>query len=104
LQKRKKLLRCAELLKEAFLAYREIFFNLHLTSITFRDRTLFLNQKPYSQTDRYERFDFPDHLTPNPEHKEAALMDNQSIAASILLGPLVNKLLKGMNHIETSTV
>lgn len=104
MQQRKKLLRCAQLLKEALLAFREVLFDLHLTDITFRNGTLYLNRKALRNIDRSKRFPFPDHLTSNVQQKEAALTNNQCTAAMALLGPLTKKLLKGKNPVEKSSV
>jgi hypothetical protein len=104
MQQRKKLLRCAQLLKEAFLAFRDVLFDLHLTGITLRKGTVYLNQNPLLSFDRSKRFPFPDHLTSNVEHKEAALTRNQCTTAMALLGPLTRKLLKGKDPVEKSSV
>ncbi|KAK4158408.1 hypothetical protein C8A00DRAFT_39382 [Chaetomidium leptoderma] len=93
MRQRHKLLQAAKILKRAFLTYREVVFDLDLTKIEFRDGILYLHQKP---TVRRKRCIFPSHLVNNPEHREAALANNQCTTAIALLGRLTRKLLSGV--------
>ncbi len=97
LSQRKKLLRAAQTLKTALLIYRSIFYDIDLTKIEYDDDgTLYLHQNLRSNIVRAKRGPFPEHLTTNAEHREAALANNQCTAAMALLGPLTRKLLEGM--------
>ncbi|CAG8979630.1 hypothetical protein HYALB_00011993 [Hymenoscyphus albidus] len=100
LGKRKKLFRTAQLLKTAFLTYREVGYDLHLTKIELKNGVLCLHQKLRASTARAERALFPTHLTTNPEHKEAALAKNSCTTATALLSSLTRNLLEGV----TSTI
>lgn len=95
MQRRKKLLRVAIMLKTVFLTYRESFFDLDLTRIEFRDGVLYLYQKLHLETASGYHGCFPDHLTTNNEHKEAALANNQCTAAMAILSRLTWKVLAG---------
>lgn len=77
------------------LAYRETVYDIDLTKIELIDGVLYLHQKVVLNASQPKRGSFPDHLTNNVEHKEAALVNNQCTAAMALLGPLTRKLLKG---------
>lgn len=98
MQKRKRLLRAARILKAAVLTYKEIVYDLDLTKIEFNDGALFLHHKPRSISSGPKRGPFPDQITENIEHKQAALLKNQSTTAMALLGPLTRKLLPGKYH------
>ena len=95
LGQRKKLLRTANILKAALLTYREVVYDVDLTKIEFQDGVLCLYQNQRPITARSKCGLFPDHLTTNIEHKEAALANNQCTTAMALLGRLTRKLLKG---------
>ena len=99
LGQRKKLLRTATILKAALLTYREVVYDLDLNRIQFQDGVLCLHQNLRHINTRSKRGLFPDHLTTNIDHKEAALVNNQCTAAMALLGRLTRKLLEG----ETDT-
>lgn len=98
MQRRKLLFRAALILKAAMLAYRETVYDVDLTKIEYRDGVLYLhqNQRPVSSLSK--RGPFPNHITDNIDHKEAALLKSQSTAAMSLLGPLTRKLLGGKNY------
>jgi len=93
LERRKKLIRIATILKATLLAYRECVFDIDLESIEFRDGTLRLLMG--STHDRPFHTHFPSHLTANLEHREVALANNQCTLAMALLGPLARQLLTG---------
>ena len=95
LERRKKLLRTANILKAALLTYRELVYDVDLTKIQFQDGVLCLYQNQRSITTRSKRGLFPMHLTTNIDHKEAALANNQCTTAMALLGRLTRKLLQG---------
>lgn len=95
MQQRKILLRAAQVLKAAMLAYRETVYDVDLTKIEYRDGVLYLHQSQRSVSSQSKRGPFPNHLTDNIDHKEAALVKSQSTAATALLGPLTRKLLGG---------
>lgn len=92
MQLRRKLLQTAKILKAALLIYREFVFDLDLTKVEFRNGVLYMHQTPGA---RSGRFPFPNHLVTNPEHREAALANNQCTTAMALLGRLTRKLLSG---------
>ncbi|CAI7643443.1 unnamed protein product [Penicillium crustosum] len=105
MQQRKILLRAAQVLKAAMLAYRETVYDVDLTKIEYRDGALYLHQSQRSVSSQSKRGPFPNHLTDNIDHKEAALVKSQSTAATALLGPLTRKLLGGVPlKIETIVV
>ncbi|CAG8888172.1 unnamed protein product [Penicillium egyptiacum] len=105
MQQRKILLRAAQVLKAAMLAYREIVYDVDLTQIDYRDGVLYLHQNQRSASSQSKRGPFPNHMTDNIEHKEAALVKSQSTAAMALLGPFTRKLLRGVAlKIETMVV
>jgi hypothetical protein len=93
IQRRKKLLRIATILKATLLAYRECVFDLDIERIEFREGALCLQLG--SELDRPYHTHFPNHLTTNVEYKEAALANNQCTLAMALLGPLARHLLTG---------
>lgn len=95
MRQRRKLLRAALVFKKAFLTYREVIYDIQLTKIEFQDGVLHLHQKQRHIAAPCIRGPFPDHLTTNAEHREAALAFNQCTAAMSLLGRLVQKLLAG---------
>lgn len=99
---RKKLLRTANILKAALLAYRETVYDIDLTQIQLEDGVLYLHQNPRSITTRSRCGLFPDHLTTNLRHKEAALANNQCTTAMALLGRLTRKLLEGETNAQDS--
>ncbi|KAJ5748344.1 uncharacterized protein N7511_010040 [Penicillium nucicola] len=94
MKERKKLLRCAELLRDSFLAFREVLFDLSLKAITFDNGQLMLHPDERGQSDLSLRFPFPDNLTSNPAHKAAALLYCQCTAAAFMLAPMARSLLK----------
>lgn len=95
LGQRKNLLRTASILKVALLTYREVVYDVDLTKVELKDGTLDLHQNQRHLTARAKRGPFPDHLTTNIEHREAALTNNQCTTAIALLGHLTRKLLAG---------
>ncbi|KAL3477284.1 hypothetical protein BJX99DRAFT_269895 [Aspergillus californicus] len=96
MRQRKKLFRAASVLKAALLAYREGCYDIPLTKIELRDGVLYLHQQPRGIAAPCIRGPFPDHLTTNTKHKEAALAVNQCTTAMALLGRLTRKLLAGV--------
>jgi hypothetical protein len=95
LQRRKKLLRAARLLKASLITFREVLYDVGLLKVELRDGALKLHQKPRSLSTLKSRSLFPDHLTSTREHKEAALAHNSCTTAMALLGRLTRKLLQG---------
>lgn len=95
LKRRKKLLRAATLLKATLLAYRECVFDIDILQIEFRNGVLNLNLNPRPNHRRPYNTAFPNILTDNVIHKEAALAINQCTLAMALLGPLARLLLAG---------
>jgi hypothetical protein len=93
LSRRIKLLRAGRISKAALLAYRQVFFDLDLQKIELLDGVLCLHQRQRSMSARAKIVRFPEHLTTNVEHREAALLNNQCTMA--LLGRLIRKLLDG---------
>lgn len=93
MDRRKKLLRVATILKATLLAYREYVFDLDIERIEFREGALCLQMG--SDLDRLCHTHFLNHLTANIEYKEAALANNQCTLAMALLGPLARHLLAG---------
>ncbi|KAJ5163472.1 uncharacterized protein N7500_007574 [Penicillium coprophilum] len=105
MQRRKILLRAAQILKAAMLTYRETVYDVDITRIEYRGGVLYLHQNQRTVASRSKRGPFPNYMTDNIEHKEAALVKSQSTAAMALLGPLTRKLLRGMPlRIETIVV
>ncbi|KAJ5960290.1 uncharacterized protein N7479_007440 [Penicillium vulpinum] len=105
MQQRKMLLRSAQILKAAILTYRETIYDVDLTKIEYRDGVLYLHQNQRSVSSQSKRGPFPNHMTDNIKHKEAALVKSQSTAAIALLGPLTRKLLRGMSlKLETMVI
>ncbi|KAH7207876.1 uncharacterized protein BKA55DRAFT_529940 [Fusarium redolens] len=97
MKRRRKLLRAANILQAAFLTYREILYDIDLTKVEAKDGTLCLYQNQRSITAPVKRGLFPNHLTTNIQHKEAALAINQCTTATALLGRLTQKLLAGVS-------
>jgi hypothetical protein len=95
MKRRRKLLRAANILQAAFLTSREVLYDIDLTKIEAKDGTLCLYQNQRSITAPVKRGLFPNHLTTNIQHKEAALAINQCTTATALLGRLTQKLLAG---------
>ncbi|KAH8593889.1 hypothetical protein B0O99DRAFT_546517 [Bisporella sp. PMI_857] len=95
MQRRKKLLRIATILKATLLAYRECVFDVDIEKIEFREDVLRLQMG--SNWDRPSHTPFPSHLTTNVEYREAALANNQCTLAMALLGPLARHLLAGVS-------
>ncbi|KGO71810.1 hypothetical protein PITC_028130 [Penicillium italicum] len=105
MQQRKILLRAAQMLKAAMLAYRETVYDMDLTKIEYLDGVLYLHQNQRPVSSQSKRRPFPSHMTDNIDHKEAALVKSQSTAAMALLGPLTRKLLRGIPlKIETMAI
>lgn len=92
---RKKLLRTAKILKAALLTYREVMYDVDLIKVELQDGVLYLHQHQRPITAQSKRSLFPNHLTTNINHKEAALANNQCTLGMALLGRLTRKLLKG---------
>jgi hypothetical protein len=95
MKQRKKLLRAATILRAALLTYREILYDIDLTKIEAKDEMLYLYQNQRAVTSRVKWGSFPDHLTSNVQHREAALTINQCTTATALLSRLTSKLLTG---------
>ncbi|CAF3515612.1 unnamed protein product [Fusarium graminearum] len=93
LKRRKSLLRAAKLLKKTLLSYKEVLFDWDLTEIEPRDDALIL--KHDNRRLSWEKpINFPDHLTSNPEHKEAALVKRMALHTLSILGPMTRALVK----------
>ncbi|KAF5650131.1 zinc finger MYND-type [Fusarium tjaetaba] len=97
MKQRKMLLRAATILRSALLTYREILYDIDLTKIEAKDGMLYLYQNQRSVTSRVKWGSFPDHLTSNVQHREAALTINQCTLATALLSRPTKKLLTGVN-------
>ncbi|KAH7303412.1 hypothetical protein B0I35DRAFT_364977 [Stachybotrys elegans] len=93
---RRKLFRAASVLKVALLVYREVWYDIDLTKIEVSNGALHLFQKQKSINAPPKQGPFPDRLTDNIQHKEAALALNQCTTAMALLGRLTRKLLRGV--------
>lgn len=93
MKRRKSLLRAAKLLKKTLLSYKEVLFDWDLTEIEPRDDALIL--KHDNRRLSWEKpINFPDHLTSNPEHKEAALVKRMALHTLSILGPMTRALVK----------
>ncbi|KAL2841739.1 hypothetical protein BJY01DRAFT_256951 [Aspergillus pseudoustus] len=102
---RKKLLRAATVLKTALVTYRETAYDIDLTRIELGNGVLILRQKPPSIHSRPIRRPFSGHLTGIPEHREAALVNNQCTMAMALLSGLTGILLSVLDiHIGKPTL
>nr|RBQ99809.1 hypothetical protein FVER53263_09338 [Fusarium verticillioides] len=97
MKQRKILLRAATILRSALLTYREIRYDIDLTNIEAKDEMLYLYQNQRAATSRVKWGSFPDHLTSNVQHREAALTINQCTMATALLSRLTSKLLAGVH-------
>ncbi|KAF5660344.1 hypothetical protein FCIRC_12146 [Fusarium circinatum] len=97
MKQRKILLRAAIILRSALLTYREILYDIDLTKIEAKDEMLYLYQEQRAVTSRIKWRPFPDHLTSNVQHREAALTINQCTMATALLSRLTRKLLTGLH-------
>ncbi|KAF5614163.1 zinc finger MYND-type [Fusarium subglutinans] len=95
MKQRKILLRAATILRAALLTYREILYDIDLTKIEAKDGMLYLYQNQRAVTSRVKWGPFPDHLTSNAEHREAALTINQCTMATALLSRLTRNFLTG---------
>ncbi|KAJ4137508.1 hypothetical protein NW768_003095 [Fusarium equiseti] len=95
LKERKSLLRAVALLKATMISHREVQYNWNLTKIEPRDEALFLklNRKRYGLPRPVK---FPDHLTSNAEHKEAALLKRMGLKTICVLGTMTRTLLEGL--------
>ncbi|KAI1654264.1 hypothetical protein F4813DRAFT_399017 [Daldinia decipiens] len=96
LNKRRTLLRIAELLKTALFAYRECVYDIPLTEVKYEEGILRLLLDPRKIPYRPWQIPFPSDLNISPQHKEAALATNQCTTAQCLLGPLARYLLGGI--------
>ncbi|KAJ7636661.1 hypothetical protein FB45DRAFT_907040 [Roridomyces roridus] len=91
LSRRTKLLRAATILRAALLAYRERFFDIPLSKIELgKDGAVLYLYRDVSPRP------FPNGLTHDSKHKEAALTHNMCTLAFAMLGPLTRKLLAGV--------
>ncbi|KAM0504342.1 hypothetical protein ACHAP8_002749 [Fusarium lateritium] len=101
LKRRRSLLRAAKLLKATLLSYKEVLFHWDLTEIEPRNDALILkhdNRRPSWE----KPINFPDHLTTNIEHKEAALLKREALHSLSILGPMTRKLVKCLvSRLET---
>ncbi|KAF5684286.1 zinc MYND-type [Fusarium denticulatum] len=97
MKQRKILLRAATILRAALLTYREILYDIDITKIEAKDETLYLYQNQRAVTSRVKWGSFPDHLTSDVQHREAALTINQCTMATALLSRLTSKLLAGVH-------
>jgi hypothetical protein len=98
MKRRKKLLRASTILQAALLTYRDILYDIDLTKIEEKDGMLYLHQKQRSVTAHVKRGPFPNHLTTNVQHKEAALTIDQCTTAMALQSRLTRKLLAGKHY------
>ncbi|KAF8123514.1 hypothetical protein K438DRAFT_2034723 [Mycena galopus ATCC 62051] len=89
LGRRKKLFRVATMLKATLLTYRAAFYDIPLAKVEVHDDVLYLYRSP----SKYGHKPFPEDVTANVAHREAALTHNQCTLARALLGPLARKLL-----------
>ncbi|KAL4964348.1 zinc finger MYND domain-containing protein [Aspergillus stella-maris] len=91
---RKKLLRIAAICKAAVLGYRAVEFDVELSGIELKGNTLLLydNQKDFTIAPKCGLF--PEHVTSNPEHRDAALSWLFCHASLALLSSLLPKLLE----------
>jgi hypothetical protein len=101
LGRRIKLHRAARLSRAVLLAYRQVLYDIDLEKIELRNGALYLHQRQRSVSAPAKIVRFPEHLTSNVEHREAALLNNQCTLAMALLGRLIRKLLKGRTGLET---
>ncbi|KAJ6492278.1 hypothetical protein C8R45DRAFT_990821 [Mycena sanguinolenta] len=90
LGRRKKLFRAATMLKATLLTYRAAFYDIPLAKVEVYNNVLYLYRYP-----SHRRFHkpFPEDVTGNVAHREAALTHNQCTLARALLGPLARTLL-----------
>jgi hypothetical protein len=95
MKQRKKLLRAANILRAVLLTYRDVRYDINLTKIEAKDGMLYLYQNQRIATSHIKWGLFPEHLTSNVQHREAALTINQCTTATALLSCLTRKLLKG---------
>ncbi|CVL02064.1 uncharacterized protein FMAN_08184 [Fusarium mangiferae] len=97
MKQRKILLRAANILRAALLTYREMLYDIDLTKIEAKDGILYLYQNQRAVTSRVKWRPFPNHLTSNTQHREAALTVNQCTMATAILSRLTRKLLTGVH-------
>ena len=100
LERRKKLLRAATVLRTAFLTYREFAHDLDLDKIELRkisphDEILYLHLRTGPIRARAQRDIFGWHLIIDARIRGAALAYNSFAIAPCLLGGLIEKLLDG---------
>ncbi|KAH7148026.1 hypothetical protein DER46DRAFT_616107 [Fusarium sp. MPI-SDFR-AT-0072] len=96
MKQRKKLFRAANILRAALLTYREVRYDINLTKVEAKDGMLYLYQNQRTVTSHVKWGPFPNDLTSNVQHREAALTMNQCTTATALLGRLTRKLLTGV--------
>lgn len=94
MRRRKSLLRAVKLLKTTLLSYREVNYEYDLVKIEPRARDLILKHDP-TRMHLNKPAHFPNHLTSNVEHKEAALLKHTAVTSLSVLGPMTRTLLKG---------
>ncbi|OTA60805.1 hypothetical protein K449DRAFT_396089 [Hypoxylon sp. EC38] len=94
-RERKKLLRTAMLMKATFLAYRECTFSIPLSAIELRDSVLVLILEIDPKRSDHWLSPFPEDVTTNDKHREAAKVLDQCNAVPSLLGRLARQLLEG---------
>ncbi|CAG7561445.1 unnamed protein product [Fusarium equiseti] len=95
MKERKSLLRAVMLLKATMVSHREAQYNWNLIKIEPREKSLILklSRKRCSPP---KPIKFPDHLTSNVEHKEAALFKRMGLKTLCVLGPMTRTLLEGI--------
>ncbi|OTA89556.1 hypothetical protein M434DRAFT_34238 [Hypoxylon sp. CO27-5] len=104
-RKRKKLLRTAMLMRATFLAYRECTYSLPLSAIEPRDSVLVQILELDPRRSDHWLSPFPEDVTTNNKHKEAAKVLDQCNAVPSLLGRLARQLLEGIaSDIQVFTV
>ncbi|KAI1373396.1 hypothetical protein F4677DRAFT_462335 [Hypoxylon crocopeplum] len=97
LQKRRHLLRSANMLKATITAYRECCAVAVFTKIELVNNVLHLHVDVEESLARKWLYPFAEGLTTNTEHKEMALASNQSAVAAFILSGLTFALLKGIS-------
>ncbi|KAL3417690.1 set domain-containing protein 5 [Phlyctema vagabunda] len=99
MQKRKKLLRIASILKATILAYRECAYDLDIERIEFRrdEGVLLLHHRSQIALDYPLYIPFPQLVATEDIHREAALAWNQCTLSVGLFRPLARYLLEGVS-------
>lgn len=103
---RRKIFRAGHLLKQAFLTYKEAFYEQEIAGVEIKNGIFtVLRPKGFHQKKgvRGTWGPFPEGVTKNDTEREAALSIEQCDTAIALTGPLCKKILQGKNReCETS--